>query len=84
MTRKLALTGIAVIALGGTAIAGSGLPAQAKPGLNFNTEYVTTYYNNAEHTTVIGYHELGYGENCTDYNWGTTSSYVTYTSFPCG
>jgi hypothetical protein len=83
MTRKLALIGIAVIALAGTACAGSSLPAQAKSDLNFNREYLTTYYNNAQHTTVVGYHEVGYGEYCIDYNWGTTSNYSTYTSFPC-
>ena len=83
MTRKHTLTGIAVIALAGAAIAGSGLSAQARSNLNPGTEYVTDYWSNAQHTTLVGLHQLGYGEFCTSYNWGTTSNYVTHSSFPC-
>jgi hypothetical protein len=83
MKRKFARTGIAALVVGSTVMAGSALPAQAKPELNFGTEYVTTYWSNAQHTTFVGERVLGYGENCQNYSYGSTSAYVTYSTYPC-
>ncbi|HLK00232.1 MAG TPA: hypothetical protein VKU39_10035 [Streptosporangiaceae bacterium] len=83
MTRKITRAGIAAIVLAGTAIAGSALPARANSHLNPNTEYTYTYYSSAQHTTIVGYRDFGYGQWCTNDSWGTTSSYYTVTWRPC-
>jgi hypothetical protein len=83
MTRKLSRTGSAAIVLAGTALAGSSLPAQAltqaRPGPVIQKETLYTYYNNAQHTTVIGYAEYG----CTTVISGSSSSYYTVHSWNC-
>jgi hypothetical protein len=84
MKRKFARTGIAALVLGSMVMVGSGVPAQAKPDLNTNIEYITTYWSNAQHTTFVGERVLGYGENCQNYTYGSTSAYATYSTVPCG
>lgn len=84
MKRKFARAGIAALVLGGIAMVGNSSPAQAKPGLNFGTEYVTTYWTNAQHTTFVGERVIGYGQNCQNYTYGSTSAYATYSTYPCG
>jgi hypothetical protein len=78
--RKLTRTGIAAIVLAGTAIAGSALPAQAKPDINPNTEYVTLYYSTPQHTTLIGYYEYG----CAGIQeWGSQTGYRVFETYQC-
>jgi hypothetical protein len=83
MTRKLSRTGIAALFLAGTALAGSSLPAQAmtqaRPGPIIQKETLYTFYNNAQHTTVIGYAEYG----CTTVKSGSESSYYTVIMYSC-
>jgi hypothetical protein len=83
MKRKFACTGMAALVLGSIVMVGSGSPAQAKPGLNFGTEYITTYWSNAQHTTFVGERVIGYGQNCQNYTYGSTSAYPTYSTTPC-
>jgi hypothetical protein len=83
MKRKFARTGIAALVLGSIVMVGSGSPAQAKPDLNTGTEYITTYWSNAQHTTFVGERVIGYGENCQNYSYGSTSAYATYSTNPC-
>jgi hypothetical protein len=73
---KLARTGFAVIVAAGIAAGGSVLPAQAKPSIPPNTEYVYVYYNNAQHTTVVG-EDTEIAAGCPWIAWGTRTSYYT-------
>jgi hypothetical protein len=82
MARRFARTGIAAVVLAGTAVAFSGLPAQAqvRPAtVGGGYETVILFYNNAAHTTLIG--ELANG--CFHMSWGSTSSYFTSTYYAC-
>jgi hypothetical protein len=80
MTRKLTRTGIAAIVLAGTAIAGSALPAQAKPAINPNTEYVFLYYSTPQHTMLNGYYEFG----CDGIQQsGSQTGYLVYETYHC-
>jgi len=83
MAKRLARTGIAAMALTGTVIAFGGITAQAqvRPGsIGGGTEFTTDFYNNAQHTTIIG----ALGNGCVHFSWGTTSSYFTSFETPCG
>jgi hypothetical protein len=85
MARKFARTGFAALAVAGTLLAGSGLSAQAqvKPQIAYGEEIVTTYYNNAAHSEVVGVHYLG---TCVSSgaSWGTISQYSTFDEYTCG
>jgi len=75
MVRKLAHIGLIALFMTGSALVGA-LPAQAaqthaKPGIAPD-EYVVDYYNNAQHTTLVGVRESG---PCGTYSYGTTSAY---------
>jgi hypothetical protein len=83
MSRTLARSAIVAVVLAGAAIAGTGSQAQARPMFPVGTEFVFTYYSNAQHTGAdIGQRYVG---TCglSYLNWGKTSSYDTYTSFSC-
>jgi hypothetical protein len=82
MIRKLAGAGFVTMLLAGTVLAG-GLPAQAaqvRPGVAYGHELVYYYYNDAQHTTLIGEQQLG---SCGFYVFGTTSSYYTRDEYTC-
>jgi hypothetical protein len=75
MVRKLIRIGLIALFMTGTTLV-SGLPAQAsqahaKPGIAPD-EYIVDYYNNAQHTTLVGVRESG---PCGTYSYGTTSAY---------
>jgi hypothetical protein len=75
MIRKLTHIGLIAVFMAGTALAGA-LPAQAaqthaKPGIAPD-EYVVDYYNNAQHSILVGIRENG---PCGTYSYGTTSAY---------
>lgn len=81
---KLARTGFAAIVVASIAAGTSVLPAQAKPSISPNTEYVNVYYNNAQHTTVVGEYTTIYPANCNDWvAWGTRTSYYTVVTNVC-
>ncbi|HXL92272.1 MAG TPA: hypothetical protein VN969_25305 [Streptosporangiaceae bacterium] len=80
MTRKLARTGIAAIVLASIAIAGSALPANAKPAINANTEYMFLYWSTPEHTTLNGYYEFGCSGTVTS---GKLTGYMTEETAEC-
>jgi len=83
MSRALARTAIIAVVLAGAAIAGGGPQAQARPLVPTQTEFVFTYYSNAQHTGAdVGQRYVG---TCglSYLNWGKTSSYDTYSSFSC-
>ena len=81
MMEKLARTGIAAIALASAAMAYSGLSAQQQgPRIAPNTEYVTTYYSSASHTTEVGYSEFGCAGT---HSAGTRTSYFTDGTYLC-
>jgi len=76
MTRKAALTGIAVFALAGAA----GLvPAQAAHAV-VGPETVIIYYSNAAHTTAVGETEIGV---CARTSWGQHTSYSYEYEYEC-
>ena len=80
MFRKLARTCIATLILAGTAVAGSGLPAQANPSPRVREfELILTYYNNAQHSIVVG----TFASGCYYYASGTRSAYVSSNSYLC-
>jgi hypothetical protein len=75
MVRKLTRTGLVALFMTGTALVGF-VPAQAaqthaKPGIAPD-EYVVDYYNNAQHSLLVGVRENG---PCGSYSYGTTSAY---------
>ena len=75
MTRKLIRIGLTALFMTGTALVGV-LPAQAaqthaKPRIAPD-EYIVDYYNNAQHTLLVGVRENG---PCGTYSYGTTSAY---------
>jgi hypothetical protein len=75
MVRKLTRIGLIALFTTGTALV-SVLPAQAaqthaKPGIAPD-EYVVDYYNNAQHSLLVGVRENG---PCGTYSYGTTSAY---------
>jgi len=84
MARKFARTGIAALAVAGIVMAGGGLSAQAqvKPQIAYGEEAVTTYYNNAQHSVVVGVRYLG---TCVPAgaSWGTFSAYSTFDEYYC-
>jgi hypothetical protein len=81
---RLARTGLTAIVVAGiTAFAGV-LPAQAKPLIAPNTEYIDIYYSNAQHTTVVGEYTTVYPLGCTDWlAWGTRTTYYTVQAVVC-
>jgi hypothetical protein len=85
MARRFARTGFAALAVAGMFMAGSGTLAQAqvKPQIAYGQEDVTTYYNNAAHSEVVGVHYLG---TCVPAgsSWGTFSAYYTFEEYSCG
>jgi hypothetical protein len=81
MASKLAWTGIAAAVLAGTVLAGA-LPAQAqaRPRVAYGHENVIDYYNNAQHSTLVG--QL-YQGSCGGTSWGTFTAYSTLYQFTC-
>jgi hypothetical protein len=84
MARKFARAGIAALAVAGIVMAGGGLSAQAqvKPQIAYGEEAVTTYYNNAQHSEVVGVRYLGTCVPAGD-SWGTFSAYSTFDEYYC-
>jgi hypothetical protein len=82
MTRTLARTGIAAVIIASAVMAGGGLPAQAKPMILINSEIVISYYNNAQHSTLVGQRYIG-GCSLGYLDWGNTSSYSSSYGFSC-
>ena len=80
MSRKLARTLSGVVILAAAAI-GSGAPALASSNIYPNSELVETYYNNAQHSQVVG--QSWFGECEPSGEWGTITSYVVGTSYFC-
>ncbi len=80
MAGKLARLACAVTAAAGLTLAGGlSASAAARPSVGMGEEVVLTYYNNAQHTTVMG----GYSFGCTFSSWGSTSSYYTTNEYAC-
>jgi hypothetical protein len=83
MTRTVVRAGIAAMVLASAVIAGGGptAQAQARPAA-IPSEYIFTYYSNAQHSAEIGQRFVG---NCdlSYLNWGNTSSYYTYSGYSC-
>jgi hypothetical protein len=79
MMEKLARTGIAAIALAGV-MAYGGLSAHGGPKYAVNTEYLWTYYNNASHSTEVGYWDYGCAGT---YSSGTRTIYYTEKTYMC-
>jgi hypothetical protein len=81
--RMFAKTRIAAIVLAGAAVAAAaiGVPAQAHAGPRIvpGMEGIHTYYNDAQHTTIVGQVEYG----CWNDTWGTTSDYQTFELISC-
>jgi hypothetical protein len=84
MAPKFARTGIAALAVAGIVMAGGGLSAQAqvKPQIAYGEEAVTTYYNNAQHSEIVGVRYLGTCVPVGD-SWGTFSAYSTFYEYYC-
>ena len=78
MVRRLARTGVAAVVLAVTAVAGSGLPAQAVP---ITQENVFTYYSSAQKTTIVG--QFYQGGCPPGPSWGTFSRYSTFVTYSC-
>jgi hypothetical protein len=78
MVRKLARTGVAVVILAVTAIAGSGLPVRAVP---ITEENIFTYYSSAQKTTIVG--QFYQGGCPPGPSWGTFSAYSTFVTHSC-
>jgi hypothetical protein len=75
MVGKLSRIGLIALFMTGTVLGGV-LPAQAaqshaRPGIAPD-EYVVDYYNNAQHSLLVGVRESG---PCGTYSYGTTSAY---------
>jgi hypothetical protein len=82
---KLAKTGLVAIVAAGIAVGGGVLPAQAKPNIPRNTEYIDVYYSNAQHTIIVGEYTTVYPAGCTDYvAYGTRTSYYSVETIVCG
>jgi multidrug efflux pump subunit AcrB len=81
MTRTFVRTAIAAMAMACLAVAAGTFATQAKasPQVQPDTEYVTTYYSTAAHTTVVGQVTFG----CTSSDWGSRTSYYTDTTYAC-
>lgn len=84
MAPKFTRITIATLVVAGTAMIGGGLSAQAqvKPQIAYGEEFVTTYYNDAQHDQVVGVRYLGI---CvpSGASWGTFSSYYTFDEYWC-
>ena len=76
MTRKIARTGITILALAGGVSLGTALPAH---GVGSGEEVVITYYSDAQETTVVGVYEYG----CVYYSSGTMTAYHTTHAYGC-
>jgi hypothetical protein len=82
--KKFARTGLAVIAIVGLTVGGSVVPAQAQSNIPPNTAWYYVYYNNAQHTTVVGGATLrAPSASCWEAAWGTATSYYTVVTAPC-
>jgi hypothetical protein len=84
MAGKLVRSGLAAAAaaVAGLTLVGGGLPAQAqaRPGIGQGTEVVWDYYNNAQHTTLVG--EVARG-SCGISSSGQTTAYYTVHEYLC-
>jgi hypothetical protein len=81
MARKVIRAGIVAV-LAGSALA-AAVPAQAsqiRPGVVQGYEYITTFYSNAQETTVVGTYAHG---SCGNYDTGVTSLYHTIVVYQC-
>ena len=81
MARKIIRAGMVAV-LAGAALA-AGVPAQAsqiRPDVVQGYEYITTFYSNAQETTVVGTYAHG---SCGNYATGVTSLYHTIVVYQC-
>jgi hypothetical protein len=81
MIRKLRRLGfVTVIIAGATLATAASLPAAVAmtPQLN-GYETSITYYNNAQHSEIVGAYDTG----CFTFQWGTASDYSTTTETVC-
>jgi len=84
MVKKLTHISLVALFIAGTAVVGA-MPAQAaqthvKPGFG-GIEITTDYYNNAQHTVLVGWREVG---ECGNHSSGTTTSYSVVSYPTCG
>ncbi len=83
MAPKFVLTGIAALVVAGTVMVGGlSTPAQANPRIAVGEEAVTTFYNNAQHSEIVGVRYLGTCVPAGD-SWGTFSAYSTFKEYYC-
>ncbi len=81
MHRKVTRTALVVMAMAGITLA--GVPAQAaQPGPRVPPGYdvVFTWYNNAQHSVIVGQESVG---NCPYENWGVQSAYRVTSEYKC-
>jgi len=83
MAPKFARTAIAALVVAGTVMVGGvSAQAQVKPQIAYGEEAVTTYYNNAQHSEIVGVRYLGICVPAGD-SWGTISAYSTFDEYYC-
>jgi hypothetical protein len=81
VARKIIRAGIvAVLAGSALAAAAPAHASQIRPGVVQGYEYVTTFYSNAQETTVVGTYAHG---SCGNYATGVTSLYHTINVYQC-
>ncbi|GAA1999438.1 DUF6289 family protein [Catenulispora subtropica] len=79
MIRRLVVAAL----LGGAAVAAlPAAPAQAIGACRLNSECVTTYYDNASHTEVVGQITVFCDGQTSD--WGTRTGFAVVQNVPCG
>jgi len=76
MGRMLARTGIAAMFMASAVLMSGGLQAHAASG----GETVITYYNNSEHSKVVGIYWYG---PCSEKDSGIKTSYATIQELQC-
>jgi Family of unknown function (DUF6289) len=81
MAGKAARLALAATLVTGLTMAACALPASAaaRPGVAPGEEILLTYYNNAQHSTVVGQYAYG----CTFSSWGESTSYYVTTAHAC-
>jgi hypothetical protein len=81
MIGKTTRIALAAALAAGLTMAASTLSASAatRPGVGQGEEVVITYYNNAQHSTVVGQYAFG----CTFSSWGESTSYETAIEYAC-
>lgn len=84
MVKKLTHIGLVALFITGTAVVGA-MPAQAaqthaKPGIG-GIEFTTDYYNNAQHSVLVGWRQVG---ECGNRSYETATSYSVVSTLTCG